>query len=147
MDIIYFSGIEEVSQIHSKTIDISGGGLKEFKDLGQIESILEHIKNDEYYPEFIDKLTHLVFCTNKFHCFNDGNKRLSIALGGMFLLKNGYLSIVRDFLFKMEPIAYHIAAGKVSKDFLKEILYSILYEDEYSEEIKLKLMDCIVGDY
>ena len=34
--------------------------------------ILDHIQNDDYYPDFVDKLTHLFFCSNKFHCFNDG---------------------------------------------------------------------------
>jgi hypothetical protein len=34
--------------------------------------VLEHIQNDDYYPDLQDKLTHLVFAVAKFHCFNDG---------------------------------------------------------------------------
>ncbi|MBJ2869426.1 type II toxin-antitoxin system death-on-curing family toxin, partial [Salmonella enterica subsp. enterica serovar Derby] len=66
------------------------GGLKGTKDIGQLESPLEHIQNDWYYPEIEDKLTHLVFSINKNHAFNDGNKRSSLALGAYFLELNGF---------------------------------------------------------
>jgi len=48
------------------------------KDIQQIESILQHIQNDEYYKWIIEKSCHLFFWIIKFHCFNDGNKRTSI---------------------------------------------------------------------
>jgi death-on-curing protein len=41
----------------------------------------------------------------------------------------------------METISYHVAAGNIDKDLLLEIVTSILYEEDYSEELKLKLMD------
>ena len=43
----------------------NSGGLAGTKDIGQIESPLEHIKNDWYYPELEDKLTHLIYSINK----------------------------------------------------------------------------------
>lgn len=103
----------------------------------------EITRNDMYYPTFIDKLTQLFFTTNKSHCFQDGNKRIAISLGSIFLLKNGYLDAAQRFLYKMETISYHLAAGRIEKDFLKEIIDSIVYEDDFSEEIKLKLIHCI----
>ena len=41
-------------------------------------------------PTYTEKLTHLVFSINKFHAFNDGNKRSSLSLGAYFLELNGY---------------------------------------------------------
>ena len=52
------------------------GGLQGFDKsrVGYLESALQHIKNDDFYPTLLDKLTHLVFCCVKFHPFLDGNK-------------------------------------------------------------------------
>jgi len=143
MKIIYFSGIEEVIQIHHKTVEVSGGGSIEIINLNSLEAALEHIQNDDYYPDFIDKLTHLFFIANKSHCFLDGNKRIAITLCSMFLLKNGFLDAAQRFLFKMEMISYQLAAGRISKKLLKEIIFSVLYEEDYSEELKLDLVDAI----
>jgi death on curing protein len=143
MSTVYLDGLDEVNLLYSKTIDLSGGGLKGIIDTGSLESILHHIQNDDYYPEFTDKLTHLFFEVNKSHCFQDGNKRIAITLGSMFLLKNGYLSVVKEFLFKMETISYHVAAGRISKPLLNEIITSIIHEEDYSEELKLKLLNSI----
>lgn len=141
--IIYITDIDEVIDIHKKTIAISGGGTDGIINIGSLDAALEHIQNDLYYPTFIDKLTHLFFAANKSHCFQDGNKRIAISLGSIFLLKNGYLDAAQRFLFKTETISYHLAAGRIDKDFLKDIIDSIVYEEDYSEEIKLKLIQCM----
>ena len=39
---------------------------------------------DLCYPTFLDKLLHLFYCSCKFHCFCDGNKRIAITLTAMF---------------------------------------------------------------
>ena len=134
---------EHAKEIHRMTIDISGGGTKEILDFGKLEAVLEHIQNDEYYPNFVDKLTHLFFCTCQFHCFADGNKRLAISLSAQFLLLNGYLMIVSDFIKEMENISYHVASGKISKTLLQEIMEAFLNGDFNSETIKLKIYDAI----
>jgi death-on-curing protein len=68
-------------ETHLLTINVSGGGANGLLDKGKLESILQHIQNDDYYQTFEEKLTHLVFASNKFHCFQDGNKRIAISLG------------------------------------------------------------------
>lgn len=136
----YIESIEEVIQIHKKTVDVSGGGTDGVLNLDSLEACLQQIRDDIYYPSFVDKLTHLVFVANKSHSFLDGNKRISIALGMKFLLNNGYLYIVQKFAKKMESISYHLAASRVDKDLLHEIIYSIIYEDDYSEELKLRIL-------
>ncbi|MGI6393814.1 MAG: type II toxin-antitoxin system death-on-curing family toxin [bacterium] len=136
--------LEQALDIHSKTVDISGGGEKGLLNEGQLESILEHIQNDDYYPEFIDKITHLFFCSNKFHCFVDGNKRISISLSAQFLLINGYYYCVSKFIREMENISYHLAAGKISKELLREIILSVINGDiDENEELKIKILNAI----
>lgn len=70
MAIFYFD-LAHAIRVHDQIIELSGG-LPGTKDAGQIDSVLEHIQNDDYYPDLQDKLTHLVFAVAKFHCFNDG---------------------------------------------------------------------------
>ena len=39
----------------------------------------------------------------------------------------------------MENIAVWVADNIIDRDFLKEIIESLLFEDDYSEELKLKI--------
>ena len=144
MDGIIYLTLEQAEAIHKKTIAYSGGGIYEQIDVGKLDSVLQHIQNDLYYPTFVDKLTHLFYCTCKFHCFADGNKRLAITLSLQFLLFNGYLSIAQNFMLITENISYHVAAGKISKELLHEIMTAIMdgtYEE--NEELKLEIMNAI----
>lgn len=92
--------------VHAKTIDASGGGTYGQLDIGKLESVLEHIQNDDYYPTFDKKLTHLFFSVCKFHCFQDGNKRIAITLCAQMLLLNGYMRNVTAFMIEAENISY-----------------------------------------
>jgi len=138
---IYFENLDEVIAIHKKTIEVSGGGADGVISLGSLDCALDQIQDDLYYPEFEDKLTHLFWVANKSHGFRDGNKRIAITICGMFLLKNGFLSVVKEFMLRMESISYHVAAGNIDKELLHEIITSILYEEDFSEELKLKLLE------
>ena len=99
MPIIYFANIDEVIETHRKTVAVSGGGADGILNIDSLECALEQIQYDDYYPTFEEKLTHLFYVANKSHCFQDGNKRIAISLGAMFLLKNGYLNAASDFLY------------------------------------------------
>ena len=134
--------IDQAIEIHNKTVEVSGGGLTQALNPGQLESVLQHIQNDEYYPTFEEKLNHLVFSSINFHCFADGNKRIGISLGVSFLINNGYLAIVSQFVSEMENISYHVAAGKIDKEFLLEIITAMI-NDEYqtSEDLKLRIIE------
>lgn len=145
MNFIY-PDIEQALSVHKLTVRVSGGGSDGVLDAGRLESVLQHIQNDDYYPTFEEKLTHLVFSANQFHCFQDGNKRISISLGAQFLLLNGYLYCSHKFIQEMENISYHVAAGRINKDLLFEIISSIINESEFSEELKLKIFECIKED-
>jgi len=138
---IYFKNIDEIIAIHKKTIEASGGGTEGILNLNSLESAIVQIQNDDYYPEFEDKLTHLFWIANKSHCFQYGNKRIAISICGMFLSMNGFMGIVGSFFFRMEAISLHVAAGNIDKELLHEIITSILYEADYNETLKLKILD------
>lgn len=144
MNSISYISIEEALKIHWKTVEHSGGGATACIKEGTLDSVLAHIQNDDYYPTFVDKLTHLFFSACQFHCFEDGNKRIAITLSTQFLLINGYLFIANDFMTKMENISYHVAAGKINKELLHKI-FTLIFNGEYdiNEEIKLEIYNAI----
>lgn len=144
MALIYLT-LEQVIDIHAKTVEVSGGGTLGHLDLGKLESVLQNIQNDDYYPTFEEKLTHLFFSACKFHCFQDGNKRIAITLSAQMLLFNGYMYCVSSFLREMENISYHVAAGNIDKELLQEIITAHLMEEENSESLKLKILSAISG--
>ncbi len=135
--------LEQAVETHQKTVAISGGGSLGQRDIGQLASVLEHIQNDDYYPSFEEKLTHLFFGANKFHCFEDGNKRIAISLGAQFLLLNGYVFAATRFMREMENISYHVAAGRIGKDLLRVIITEVVNEDELSESTRLQILEAI----
>ena len=137
----YFDVAHAIS-IHDWIIENSGG-LAGTKDIGQLASPLEHMQNDLYYPEMEDKLTHLVFSINKNHAFNDGNKRSSLSLGAYFLELNGFDFVVKRFVKEMENIVVWVADNVIGKELLHQIVSSILYEDDYSEPLKLAIFEAI----
>ena len=137
MKYIYFD-LKYAEKIHDSIIEISGG-REGIHDIGLIDSVLDFIQSDMYYPKFEDKLTYLVYSVNKNHAFSDGNKRTSIALGAAFLEINGLNYLSRTFIEEMENIAVYVADNKISKELLHKIITSLIYDLEYSESLKLEI--------
>ena len=135
--------LEQAIAIHEKTVDVSGGGSLGHLDTGKLDGVLQHIQNDEYYPTFDAKLTHLFFCACKFHCFVDGNKRIAITLCAQMLLLNGYLRSIQAFIRESENISYHVASGNISKELLGEWIKAVLCGIEDDEALKLKILNAI----
>ena len=71
-EIILYFDVAHAIEVHDWIINESGG-MHGINSLGLLESPLEHIQNDAYYPTIEEKLTHLVFSIIKSHAFNDGN--------------------------------------------------------------------------
>ncbi|RXE57704.1 Fic family protein [Acetivibrio mesophilus] len=138
MEGIIYLTLDQAVATHKKTVQYSGGGVLGHYDLGRLDSVLQNIRNDDYYPTFADKLTHLFFCTCKFHCFEDGNKRLAITLCAHFLLLNGYMAVAKRFFEVTENVSYHVAAGKINKDLLHRIMEAIM-DNTYDTDEGLKL--------
>ncbi|PWQ92488.1 type II toxin-antitoxin system death-on-curing family toxin [Leucothrix pacifica] len=141
---LHYFDLKHAVDAHDSIIDKSGG-LDGYREIGLLESVLAHIQDDRYYPEFEDKLAHLIFSVNKLHAFNDGNKRASLILGAYFMELNGYDYCVERFWFEFENYAVSLAEGRLSKDVLQQMLRAYIYDEEYSETLKLTLMDALGG--
>ncbi|MEZ8633432.1 type II toxin-antitoxin system death-on-curing family toxin [Vibrio lentus] len=137
MKFFYFDTAHAIG-VHDWVLETTGGS-EGVVNIGLLESPLEHIQNDDYYPTLEEKLTHLVYSINKNHAFQDGNKRTSIALGGYLLKLNGYDFLVTTFTIEMENVAIWVADNVISKELLSKIIYSIVNDDEYPEEVKLEI--------
>ena len=59
------------------------------------------------------------------------------------MLSNIYKSsyVIEKFIREMENIAVDVADNRIDKDLLFEIISSIIYESDYSEALKLKIIE------
>ena len=110
------------------------------RDEGGIQSTLEFVQDDLYYPTIEEKAAYLMFSLCRGHYFLDCNKRISITLTLYFLLKNGYMYLAKNFMQEMEAIGYHVAAGHIDRDLLTDVIRSIIKNEDYSESTKLELL-------
>lgn len=119
--------LKEAIILHAYIMD-EMQGLQGFNaaQIGYLDSALAQIKNDDFYPEFLDKLTHLMFACVKFHPFLDGNKRSAIYLANAFVEFNYSEILPDDFYQKLENVVVDVANDKMSKDGLKALLKGIL---------------------
>ncbi|EKE28265.1 MAG: hypothetical protein ACD_3C00083G0004 [uncultured bacterium (gcode 4)] len=121
---------EEVIYIHDIVLKNSKW-LTWLLNIGQIESLLTHIANNDYYPTLTEKVTHLFFWLTQFHCFNDGNKRTAIITSFVFLIKNDIY--IEDYIIKMEDIAVWVAKWEIDKATLLHIFKSMFISFWFSE--------------
>ena len=134
---------DEALAIYYKTVEKSGGGMAGVRDEGGIRSTLDFVQDDLYYPEIADKAAYLMYSLCKGHYFSDCNKRISITLTANFFLKNGYMYLLKTFMERMEAIGYHVAAGHIDRDLLTEVMHCIVNDEDYSESIKLELLEAM----
>ena len=122
-----YLSFDEAIALHSDIME-EMGGLQGFDNsrVGYLQSALEHIKNDDFYPSFLDKLTHLIFSCVKFHPFLDGNKRTAIYLAKAFIKLNAPEILPNDFYEKLENVVVSVASDEIDKDSLKAILAEML---------------------
>jgi len=140
MNEIQYISYEEAVDVYQKTIEKSGGGFSGIRDKGGIESVLDFIQNDLYYPDFVSKLRYLVFRFCSEHFFSDGNKRISLTLGTYFLHKNGHFWAATQFMQRMEAIVYHIAASNIDDELLQRIMAYIVDCQDFDERLKSILL-------
>lgn len=122
-----YLSLQEVQIMHDDIIN-EIGGLKGAnpKQIALLDSALTQIQNDDYYPSFIDKLTHLMFACVKFHPFADGNKRIALYIAKAFIKLNRPDSLPADFYQRLEDVIVSVASGEISKDELAQILSAML---------------------
>lgn len=143
MNEIQYITWDELLYVYSKTVEDSGGGFAGLRDKGRIESVLEFIQNDLFYPTFESKLTFLVsrICTG--HLFSDGNKRMSLTLGVYFLHKNGHYWAATTFMTHMAAIIMHVAAGNIDEEMLGKIIPYVIKGEDFDEELKLEMAEAM----
>ncbi len=134
---------EEALTIYYKTVEKSGGGMAGVRNEDGIKSTLDFVQDDLYYPEIADKAAYLMYSLCRGHYFADCNKRISITLTANFFLKNGYMYLLKTFMEEMEAIGYHVAAGHIDRDLLTEVMRCIVNDEDYSESIKLELLEAM----
>lgn len=139
MSYLYFDKAHAIKE-HDYIIEHSGG-LSGIKNKGYLEATLEFVQNDLYYPTIEEKASYLLYALNKNHAFNDGNKRTSVALTAYFFELNGLAFIVGNFFRSIENIVVDVADNIIDRDLLFEIITSFIYEDDFSDDLKLKLIN------
>ncbi|GMB89901.1 hypothetical protein NHP190002_05800 [Helicobacter ailurogastricus] len=131
-----YINIGEVIDIHNEILELTGG-LKGINptSIGYLGSVLEHIKNDDYYPTFESKMAHLFFSCVKFHPFPDGNKRTAVYLCMHFFFINEK-EIIDKLEEKLEKLVLDVAEDKISKDELRTIFknFSIKVNQKYENK-------------
>jgi len=137
MNFKYFD-IKHAIEVQNYIIENSGG-RKGLLNEGLLDSVLNHVQNDLYYPNLEDKVCHIFYSINKNHAFSDGNKRSSIVLSAYFLEINGADFVINKYIQEMENIAVHVADNKINKELLHEIICEIIYKMEFSEKLRLKI--------
>lgn len=56
--------------------------------IAKLLGVLERARMDTYYPDLLDKATHLLLSINEGHFFSNGNKRLALVTTTAFLAIN-----------------------------------------------------------
>ena len=143
MSEIQYITYDEALVVYQKTIEKSGGGFSGIRDKGGIESVLDFIQNDAYYPDFVSKLSYLVFRFCSGHFFNDGNKRIALTLGTYFLHKNGHFWAAAQFMQRMEAVVYHIAASNIDDELLRRIVNCIVDGSDFDENLKIDIINAM----
>ena len=138
-DSIKYPSYDQVLWLYDRVVEISDGGIKGFRDEGELLYVLDTVKNDDYFPTFISKLSFLIHRVCDGHIFKDGNKRMGLAIGGLFLQLNGLYKSNMMYIQRMEAITYHIAAGNINENLLIKVLESIINRKDYDEELKYEL--------
>lgn len=138
-DSIKYPSYDQVLWLYDRVVEISDGGIKGFRDEGELLYVLDTVKNDDYFPTLISKLSFLIHRVCDGHIFKDGNKRMGLAIGGLFLQLNGLYKSNMMYIQRMEAITYHIAAGNINENLLIKVLESIINRKDYDEELKYEL--------
>ncbi|MFV0481670.1 MAG: Fic family protein [Campylobacteraceae bacterium] len=136
----YYFEKTHVLELHDWIITTTGGNVTVSNEkIIYLDSMLAQVKNDISYPTFEDKLVHIIFSICKYSPFVDGKKRLALVLGAFFLELNGYEDFIEKFIHNMQKIIVLIYTGKIDKNLLYEIIKSIIYEDEFNENLQQKI--------
>jgi death-on-curing protein len=135
--LVNYFGFDDLVKKHDEVIDKSGG-IKGILSNDLLRGCLDFIRNDDYYPTFDDKITHLVFSIAKNHGFNDGNKRTAIIAGAYLLEINSFDQFIIDvFIQEMENVILMVVQNILLKEDFKRIIHDYIYDAKLSDETEM----------
>lgn len=114
---------KEVETIHDFVLKKQDKCITWYQYENWLEPTLIHIQNNKYYPNFIEKSTHLFFNLIKSHIFNDWNKRTAI-FGLLLFWDINWFDFLQSFA-KLEDITIWVAKWHLEKQDLRKIFLSI----------------------
>jgi len=91
------------------------------EDDGSLNKCLDLVKNDDYYPGFLDKAAYLFVAIIKNHFFSNGNKRLAYVVLVYFLNINGW-TYKRQSDLALKDVAIYIADSERNQNASFEAL-------------------------
>ncbi len=130
---------EQVTAIHDYILKISWGLAWIVKEW-VLQSTLDFVKNDDYYPSFAEKVAYLMYSIAMNHCFADGNKRTALTSCAQFILFNtNDKQMTSDFMKEFENMVVRVADGSLSKNTLTEYIATFLNKYEDRESVLLRV--------
>tara|TARA_B100001939_G_C16750324_1_gene533648 strand:+ start:360 stop:749 length:390 start_codon:yes stop_codon:yes gene_type:complete len=121
-----FLTVDDVLEIHSDLI-LAYGGAEEIRDQNALESAVAQVESTfqgEYlHSDIFEMAAAYIFHISGNHPFLDGNKRVALASGLVFLELNGIT--VTDPRGSLYPFMMKVASGKKSKSEIATYLRSL----------------------
>lgn len=121
--------IDMVFIIHDEILNLSWEwGLEWIIDQWAVEKVLGLVQNDEYYPNFYEKISYLLYGLIMNHGFVDGNKRTALATTALFIWDNTQdILLTEEFLKQFENVVVDVASKKISKEELNNLVKLFLF--------------------
>ena len=125
---------EEIIKIHDNIILISGWLNWYYPEkIWYISACCDFIQNDDYYMEFADKLSYLMYSISMGHCFCDGNKRTALIIASYFIHINYNKFLADKFISEFENIVVQVADNIISKNSLTQCISDFMQNFELQE--------------
>ena len=126
VEIRYFD-IKDAINLQAKIAEEIGGKAGcDAKFIAKLEDILDKIKDDSCYPNFSDKLAHLICSCVVLRPFLDVNKSTALMLGIFFILLNKMPIAIENFAFAVQNSIILISRYRLGESELKDLIESFL---------------------
>lgn len=127
---IEFLSLAEVIEIHNNQIKLYGGeyGIRDISLLSSALSMpLATFDGHYLYNDLIEMASAYIYHICQNHSFVDGNKRVALVAGLVFLDLNGItIDDPHEELYKM---MMNVASGKGNKKYIADILRKLIVKD------------------
>lgn len=95
--------------------------------MNSLKTVLELIKNDNYYPSFVEKAAYLFCSISQKHAFDNGNKRLAATLLRYFLADNKVKTIDATVVQWKAVVKFLFPSYQWQEIDIDDAFYALLY--------------------